>query len=71
MSATSYVANVFSASILFSEFELSVSDSRYWKQGVQLLSVPQTVNCIKASCAEVEAFFDHLTGELSIKSSFS
>ncbi|KAJ4775075.1 Protein arginine N-methyltransferase 7 [Rhynchospora pubera] len=46
-------------------------DSRYWKQGVQLLSVPQPVNSTTAYCAEVEASFDHLTGELSIKSSFS
>ncbi|XP_078173348.1 protein arginine methyltransferase 7 [Carex rostrata] len=46
-------------------------DSRYWKQGVQLLSVPQPIHSIMASCAEVEASFDHLTGELRIKSSFS
>lgn len=62
---------MFLTSILFSEYEVLVADSRYWKQGVQLLSVPQPIDSIMASCAEVEASFDHLTGELSIKSSFS
>ena len=62
---------MFSASILFSEFEVLVADSRYWKQGALLQSVPQPIDSIMASCAEVEASFDHLAGELSIKSSFS
>nr|CAD1820737.1 unnamed protein product [Ananas comosus var. bracteatus] len=44
--------------------------NRYWKQGVQLISKPVVVNV--ASCyAEIEAFFDPSTGELSIKPSFS
>ncbi|URE19679.1 Protein arginine N-methyltransferase [Musa troglodytarum] len=43
--------------------------SRYWKQGVKLLSKPLAVNAAY-SFAEIEAFFDHSSGEITI-SSFS
>ncbi|KAJ8461639.1 hypothetical protein OPV22_034565 [Ensete ventricosum] len=43
--------------------------SRYWKQGVKLLSKPLVVEAAD-SFAEIEAFFDHSSGEITI-SSFS
>ncbi|CAL5045114.1 unnamed protein product [Urochloa decumbens] len=42
-------------------------ESRYWKQGVQLLSRPVQVNPSN-SVMHVEARFDHDTGELTFKS---
>lgn len=49
---------------------LLISDSRYWKQGVKLLSKPVEVNVVECF-AEIEAFFEPSTGEVTIKSSFS
>lgn len=43
--------------------------SRYWKQGVKLLSKPMAV-CAGETTAEVEAFFDPSTGDITINSSF-
>ncbi|KAG1359314.1 Protein arginine N-methyltransferase 7 [Cocos nucifera] len=45
-------------------------DSRYWKQGVKLLSKPVAVDVVERF-AEIEAFFEPSTGEVTIKSSFS
>ncbi|KAL6606449.1 hypothetical protein ACP70R_042102 [Stipagrostis hirtigluma subsp. patula] len=45
-------------------------DSRYWKQGVQLLSKPVEVNPANSS-VHVEASFDHATGDITFKSTFS
>ncbi|VAI68416.1 unnamed protein product [Triticum turgidum subsp. durum] len=45
-------------------------DSRYWKQGVQLLSKPVEVNPAE-SAALVEASFDPASGDITFNSSFS
>ncbi|WOL13263.1 protein arginine N-methyltransferase 7 isoform X2 [Canna indica] len=44
--------------------------SRYWKQGVKLLNKPVVTNASDCS-AEIEAYFDHSSGEITISSSFS
>jgi type III protein arginine methyltransferase len=49
---------------------MSSSESRYWKQGVQLLSRPVEVNPA-SSVMNVEAHFDPEEGELAFKSMFS
>jgi protein arginine N-methyltransferase 7 len=46
------------------------SDSRYWKQGVQLLSKPVEVNPAD-SAVHVEASFDPASGDLTFSSLFS
>ncbi|EMS53458.1 hypothetical protein TRIUR3_03298 [Triticum urartu] len=46
-------------------------DSRYWKQGVQLLSKPVEVNPADDSAALVEASFDPASGNIVFTSSFS
>ncbi|VAH99846.1 unnamed protein product [Triticum turgidum subsp. durum] len=46
-------------------------DSRYWKQGVQLLSKPVEVNPADDSAALVEASFDPASGDIVFTSSFS
>ncbi|KAJ3672642.1 hypothetical protein LUZ60_007363 [Juncus effusus] len=46
-------------------------DSRYWKQGIRLLNSPVLINNITGSYAKLEASFDHLTGEITMNSSFS
>jgi hypothetical protein len=46
------------------------SDSRYWKQGVQLLSKPVEVNP-SDSAVHVEASFDPASGDLTFSSLFS
>ncbi|XP_039134647.1 protein arginine N-methyltransferase 7 isoform X1 [Dioscorea cayenensis subsp. rotundata] len=43
--------------------------SRYWKQGVKLLSKPVTVTAVD-DFAEIEASFDPSSGELTVRSSF-
>ncbi|KAL6861370.1 hypothetical protein ACP4OV_017070 [Aristida adscensionis] len=45
-------------------------ESRYWKQGVQLLSKPVEVNPSNSS-VHVEASFNHETGDLAFRSTFS
>ncbi|KAF7105648.1 hypothetical protein CFC21_106429 [Triticum aestivum] len=46
-------------------------DSRYWKQGVQLLSKPVEVSPADDSAALVEASFDPASGDIVFTSSFS
>ncbi|KAM3206199.1 hypothetical protein ACQJBY_061714 [Aegilops geniculata] len=46
-------------------------DSRYWKQGVQLLSKPVEVNPADDSAALVEASFDPASGDITFNCSFS
>ncbi|XP_037423854.1 protein arginine N-methyltransferase 7-like [Triticum dicoccoides] len=46
-------------------------DTRYWKQGVRLLSKPVEVNPADDSAALVEASFDPASGDITFSSSFS